>query len=98
MGITVRLFANFREAAGTGQLEIPGAKTVGELLDILVEKFGENFSKLLYEEPGTKKLRTATNIFVNGQAIAVMNGLDTKLKDGDSVAIFPPVAGGSFFL
>ncbi|MFN4133360.1 MAG: ubiquitin-like small modifier protein 1 [Candidatus Hadarchaeales archaeon] len=93
MAITVRLFANFREAAGTGELEIPHAATVEELLDILVEKFGENFSKLLYE-PGAKKLRTATNIFVNGQAIAVMDGLSTKLKDGDSVAIFPPVAGG----
>lgn len=93
MGVRVRLFANFREVAGTGEVDVPKVSTVAEVLDFLTGKFGANFSELLYE-PGTKKLRTATNIFVNGQAIALMNGLNTEVKEGDTVAIFPPVAGG----
>ena len=30
----------------------------------------------------------------NGQDISFLDGLDTKLKDGDEVMIFPPVSGG----
>lgn len=33
-------------------------------------------------------------VLVNGLAIEVKEGLDTKVKPGDAIAIFPPVGGG----
>jgi len=34
------------------------------------------------------------NVFKNGQNIKAVDGLETKLEDGATVAIFPLVAGG----
>lgn len=33
-------------------------------------------------------------IIVNGRAISSLKGLETNLKDGDTVIFFPPPAGG----
>ena len=33
-------------------------------------------------------------ILVNGRNIDTLDGLDTQLKDGDSVTLLPPFAGG----
>jgi adenylyltransferase/sulfurtransferase len=34
------------------------------------------------------------NIYVNSEAIEALQGLRTKVKDGDEVAIIPAMAGG----
>lgn len=70
-----------------------GVADVGSLLDELVRKFGERMLAQLYEQ-GARKLRGTVNILVNGRSIDLLEGLKTSLKDGDVVAIFPPVAGG----
>ncbi|MDH5419483.1 MAG: MoaD/ThiS family protein, partial [Candidatus Bathyarchaeota archaeon] len=33
-------------------------------------------------------------ILINGRGIKALQGFETKLKEGDTVAIFPPVGGG----
>lgn len=93
MGITVKFFANFREAVGQGQVEVAAVGDVAALLDELVRRFGEKITGQLYES-GSKKLRETVNVLVNGHGINLLSGIDTKLKDGDVVAIFPPVSGG----
>jgi molybdopterin converting factor small subunit len=40
-------------------------------------------------------LRRFINIYVNDEDVRFIGGLDTPLKDGDSVTILPAVAGGS---
>jgi len=89
----VKFFASFREAAGKEQEKLEGVTDVSSLLDELVKKFGERMVVQLYE-PGTRKLRGIVHILVNGRSINLLEGLKTPLKDGDVVAIFPPVAGG----
>jgi molybdopterin synthase sulfur carrier subunit len=91
--VTVKFFAGFREAAGKEQEKVEGVMDVGSLLEELVRKFGEKMLVQLYE-PGTRKLRGIVHILVNGRSINLLEGLKTPLKDGDVVAIFPPVAGG----
>jgi len=91
MAITVKLFANFREVAGRDKVEI-NAADVNALLDKLVEICGTELAKQLYDKNG--KLRDTVHILVNGRGINLLKGLSTKLKEGDTVAIFPPVSGG----
>ena len=46
----------------------------------------------LCDESG--ELRRFINIYVNGEDIRFLSGLETPLKDGDEVSIVPAVAGG----
>jgi MoaD family protein len=93
MAVVVRFFASFREATGKGQESVDGAKNVASLLDELVKRFGEKLTEHLYHS-GTRELRKTVNILVNGRGLNLPHELDTPLKDGDIVAIFPPVSGG----
>ena len=40
-------------------------------------------------------LRHFVNIYVNGEDVRYLNGLDSELKTGDEVSIVPAVAGGA---
>lgn len=40
------------------------------------------------------QLRRFVNIYVNGDDVRFIDGLNTALKDGDEVSIVPAVAGG----
>lgn len=75
-----------------------GAKSVegkGETLDAL-------FSDLDGRHPGLRgrliaqdgALHRFVNIYVNDEDVRFLGGLDTDLKDGDSVTVLPAVAGG----
>lgn len=91
MAVVVKLFANFRQAAGVDKVEIKGAADVSELLKALRAKFGRSFTKELYEG---EKPRSLVNLMVNGRGVDMKSGLGKKLNDGDTVMIFPPVSGG----
>ena len=83
----VKLFANFREAAGVREVEVE-ASSVGELLEKLVKQFPK-LEELFYEKG---ELRDYVNIMVNGKN--VRGDLSYPLNEEDEVAIFPPVSGG----
>jgi len=76
----LRLFANLREIAGTGRLEVPAA-TVGEAIEAVNEKFGPDF------ERGVRTSR----IWVNGEEADLADAVTER----DEVVILPPVSGGS---
>ena len=61
------------------------------MLDSLYERFGELRSRIA-EDGG---LRRFVNVYVDGEDIRFLDGLDTPVKDGDEVTILPAVAGGS---
>ncbi|KXA94761.1 hypothetical protein AKJ65_03450, partial [candidate division MSBL1 archaeon SCGC-AAA259E19] len=67
--------------------------SVKELLKTLSETEKE-LSEKLFEDEENLELEDSVNIMVNGRKINLLDGINTKLKDGDIVAIFPPVAGG----
>jgi molybdopterin synthase sulfur carrier subunit len=83
------MFATVREAAGTSECEID-AKDVGELLRLLSERHGGGFKRIV----SRTGVEDRTVVLVNGNNIRQMSDLATQLKDGDEVAIFPPVSGG----
>jgi sulfur-carrier protein len=85
MAIRVKIPATEGEATAS----FDGA-TVGEVLDSLYERYGELRSRIA-EDGG---LRRFVNVYVDGEDIRFLDGLDTAVKDGDEVTILPAVAGG----
>ena len=65
-------------------------ETVGEVLDALYDRYGELRSRIA-EDGG---LRRFVNVYVGGEDIRFLDGLETEVSDGDEVTILPAVAGG----
>jgi MoaD family protein len=90
MAVTVKIPTQLRAATdGEGVARVDGA-TVGEVLDALYDRFGELRSRIA-EDGG---LRRFVNVYVGGEDIRFLDGLDTAVEDGDEVTILPAVAGG----
>lgn len=91
MEIELRFFANFRETVGQKTLtrEFEDVSTVGELATLLVEEYPELD---LFDDNGS--LRDFIRVLKDGKDVEHMEGLDTELQDGDTISVFPPVAGG----
>ena len=90
MAITVKLPTQLRDAVGGAHsLQAEGA-TVGEALESIFSQHGD-LRERLYQDGG---LRRFVNVYLGGEDIRFLEGLDTPLKDGDEVTILPAVAGG----
>ncbi|MGH2914286.1 MAG: ubiquitin-like small modifier protein 1 [Solirubrobacteraceae bacterium] len=90
MAVSVKIPSQLRSATdGAAQASVDGA-TVGEVLDSLYERFGELRSRIA-QDGG---LRRFVNVYVEGEDIRFLDGLDTPVSDGDEVTILPAVAGG----
>ncbi len=91
MAIKVRIPAPLRRSTrGVSEVELVASEVAG-LIQQLEERF-PGVSERLRDEEGN--LRRFVNIFVNGEDVRFLNGLATKVKDGDEVSIVPAVAGG----
>jgi len=94
MRIEVRSILKLKEALGGDySMEVPEGTTVEGLLVSLLEARGEALSSRLFD-PNTNLLLPYVRIMVNGQTIRFLNGLETKLCEGDEVLLLPLVAGG----
>lgn len=92
MTVKVKFFASFREIVGEKEVSVL-AEDVSTLLEKLSKEYG-GLKEALFENYENKELKKYVNIFMNGRAIRELGGLNTSLKEGDTVTIFPPVAGG----
>jgi len=94
MKVQVKFFTTLREITGKKDEEVESSSdlTVKELFTRLSEKYGTEFTDYVYDEKG--EVRTHIQVLINGRDIDLFQGLETKLKEGDTVAIFPPVGGG----
>ena len=90
MRVTVRIPAQLRASAGGAAEEAVDAATVGEALEQLFDRHQELRDRIL--DGGT--LRRFVNVYVEGEDIRFLDGLDTQVEDGDEVTILPAVAGG----
>ncbi len=94
MKVTVKFFTTLREITGKREEEIKSTRnlTVDGLLQELSKRYGGRFVNYVYDEAG--KARSYLQFLVNGRSITTIQGFKTKLKEGDRVAIIPPVGGG----
>jgi len=90
--VKVKLFAAYSEAAGIRELEVdlPDSATVLDLARLLEEKFPSLRGELVEGDDISEEAR----VLVNGRNIEWLEGSKTRLRDGDTVAFFPPAAGG----
>jgi len=77
------------EAGGERQVEVDG-DTVRELLDDLAERFPPLRSRLF--ENG--ELTPFVNVYVGGEDVRTLDGLDTSVNGSSDVILLPAMAGG----
>ena len=89
---TVRIPPVLRPKTG-GQSEVEAAgENVGEVLRALTAEYAETQAQLFGEDGD---LNRYVNVYLNDEDVRVLNGLETAVKDGDTVVILPAMAGGS---
>ena len=91
MAVTVKIPTQLRSVTGgEAEASVEDVSTVGEVLDGLYERF-EGLRERIAEDGD---LRRFVNVYVAGEDIRFLDGLDTPVEDGDEVTILPAVAGG----
>lgn len=81
--IKIRFYTTLRKSAGTDEITCC-ASSVREALDCVNTRFGNDFMKSVRR----------CQVFVNSDNVIHLRGPRTRLKQDDTVHIFPPAGGG----
>ena len=88
---TVRIPPTLREQVH-GERDVPAeGDTVRELLDDLMGRFPA-LRRQLVEDGG---LAPFVNIYVEGEDVRTLDGLETPVREGATVILLPAMAGGA---
>jgi molybdopterin synthase sulfur carrier subunit len=88
---TVRIPPTLRaEVGGERQVAATG-DTVREILDDLIERFPGLRAQLVEDDD----IAPFVNVYVEGEDVRTLDGLETAVKDGATVILLPAMAGGS---
>lgn len=88
----IKLFGSLRMVVPGGRVEVGYRPTVADLLDELFAQHPALRAEVLH--PDRMELLPHVNIMLNGRLVRDLQGLQTAVADGDTLAIFPPSAGG----
>ncbi len=89
----VKVYATLRLKIGRAKIDVqagPG-DTVRDAVREVLEQYPALRPDLL---AGEGKLVKRVHVFLGGRNIHLLDGLDTVIKEGQTLDIFPPVAGG----
>ena len=88
---TIRIPPTLRPETG-GERQIPATgDTVRELLDDLMDRFPSLRPQLVEDE----EIAPFVNVYVEGEDVRTLDGLDTPVVTGSTVILLPAMAGGS---
>lgn len=91
--VRIRCLAALKNAiGGQGEVSVSDAVTVKKAIEALSRKYGDEFTKRIFDETGQIKRYIA--IQVNEKDIRHLNGLETKVMKDDEIVLLPVVAGG----
>jgi MoaD family protein len=91
--IRVKGYLTFRKLVGDQSVEVGAEESLRMLLRTLAVKIGDPFGHQVLAAGGG--LQEGMAVLVNGRSYKRLpQGLETRLQDGDEVAIFPPLMGG----
>ena len=78
------------DVGGAKSLDVDGS-TVGAVIDALVETHPALAGSLRTVDGG---LHRFVNVYLNGEDVRYLQGLDTRLDSDDEVRLLPAIAGG----
>ena len=91
MSVNVRIPTPLRRmTGGADQVNVAGS-SISEVIASLDSEF-PGIKQRLCDEQGA--IRSFVNVYVNGEDVRFLSGLDTATNDGDEISIVPAVAGG----
>ena len=91
MSVLVRIPTPLRRVTnGQAKVEVESS-TLGGMVESLESSY-PGFKERLIDENG--ELRYFVNIYLNGEDVRFLQGLETSTSTGDEVSIVPAVAGG----
>ena len=91
MSVLVRIPTPLRRVTnGQDKVNVEGA-TINEIVSSLESEF-PGMKERLCDEQG--ELRNFVNVYVNGEDVRFLQGIETPTKEGDEISIVPAVAGG----
>ena len=93
----VRFFTSLREITGKREEVIEfkddKAVTIDKVLERLSKRYSKDFVSYIFDTK-TGEPKGFLQFLVNGRSTSTMDYLNTRLSDGDILAIIPPVGGG----
>jgi len=89
---TLRLYLKLREIQIDSLQEASIWEVLHKAEDIAFEKTSKKFVWKFVEENG--QIKQGSMVLINGKNILDTDGLDTLVRDGDTVALFPQAGGG----
>lgn len=94
INVTTKYFAALREIVGaeSEEMDIPQESTVRDFIVHLSKKYGPKFSSYVFGESGN--LRRSLAVVVNLEKVNHDSLESTRLREGDTVVILPPISGG----
>ena len=91
-GILIRIPTPLRKVTnGQDKVEVE-AGNLGEIIERMESDY-PGFKERLVDEDG--ELRYFVNIYLNGEDVRFLQGMETTTKTGDELSIVPAVAGGN---
>jgi molybdopterin synthase sulfur carrier subunit len=91
MAVQVKLPTILRAKAGGAPTVEGEGSTLREILKDLESKFPGLTQNVMTDDGG---LHRFVNVYVNDEDVRYLGALETEVKEGDTVAILPAVAGG----
>jgi molybdopterin synthase sulfur carrier subunit len=93
INIAIQGYLTFKEPVGKRQLTLSKGSSLRDALACLQDDLSGLFEEKETNQAG--ELGSLIAVLLNGMHYRHLpEGLNTLLKDGDQVSIFPPVAGG----
>jgi len=92
--LTIKFIGALRHLSGKTQFTITFQEdiTIEELVNEISQELPE--LKHTFSDQQLNDSRSNSLVLVNGREISVLNGYETKLKDGDEIVFVPVVHGG----
>ncbi|MGD0643820.1 MAG: MoaD/ThiS family protein [Candidatus Bathyarchaeia archaeon] len=95
MKIKVHYISLVKSFTNTNQdeFDLKEAALLSELLYKISEKYGKPFTQEVYD-PDHKEMKSTFVAMVNGVLMDQLKGINTPLKDGDSIILMSLMTGG----
>ena len=90
--VVLKLMTIFSTDVGLPEINYHNVSILDDVVNQFMKEYGKKLRKSFVDPAGN--LESHVVILVNGRNYLFLDGLKTKLKDGDHIVISPPLVGG----